>query len=83
MMNKIKGQQEQECLDKVKDCFHKSIYSKDDAEALFYGEALIYGFRYNGGQEPKLKDEFSDLRPITELIVSAQNTDFKNAKTGK
>lgn len=77
-MNK-KGQQEQDCLDKIKDCFRKPI----DAEALLYGKALIYGFRYNAGQEPKLEDEFSDLRPVAELIVSAQNTDFQNAETGK
>lgn len=82
-MDKIKGQQEQECLDKVRDCFRKSNYSKDDAEALFYGKAIIYGFRYNAGQKPKLEDEFSDLKPIAELIISAQNTDFQNAKTGK
>ena len=85
-MNKIKGQQEQECLDKVKNiCFRKqSIYSKaDDAEAIFYSGALTYGFQYNAGQTPKWEDKFSDLRPIAELIVSAQNTDFKNAKTEK
>lgn len=68
-MNKIKGQQEQECLDKIKDCFRKSNYSKDDAEALFYGKALTYGFQYNAGQKPKLKDEFSDYGAESKFLM--------------
>lgn len=85
-MNKTKGQREQKCLDRVKDvCFRKKSYysNTDDAETIFYSDALIYGFQYNAGQKPKLEDELSDLRPIAKLIVSAQNTDFKNAKIEK
>ena len=84
-MGKIKGQQEQECLDKVKQAYsyNKNCFAKEEAEAIRYSDKIIkYGFRYNAGQKPKLDDEYIDFRPIAKLLESAINTDFENEEIG-
>lgn len=81
MLNKSKGQQEQECLDKVKIVCFKDPNIDDFqylTEVIFPGDALTYGFRYNTRE-----NELLDQKPIAELILSVKNTDLQNAETGK
>lgn len=72
---------EQETLNKVKElCFNKA-YPISEAEQLAHSKTFKYGFRYNAGQEPPLKNEYEDYEPLATLLTTAKNKDIETNET--